>query len=120
VRGSERDASFDGLGDGFKWGWDWRCGPQRPAAGLILARLTQLLPYGGERKGLEGEYLIPALIGNFVFGALMTIGAGAYAPIMIMVSLLGMNPETAFYIMIGWVSIPDARRQHPDHSCRNL
>ena len=31
----------------------------------------------------------------------MTIGVGAYAPIMIMVSLLGMNPIAAFPIMMG-------------------
>jgi uncharacterized membrane protein YfcA len=36
-----------------------------------------------------------------VLGALMTIGIGAYAPIMIMVSLLGMNPKAAFPIMMG-------------------
>lgn len=71
------------------------------AAALILARQTQLLPAGGEAKGLEGVYLAIALVGNFVFGALMMIGVGAYAPIMIMVSLLGMNPATAFPIMMG-------------------
>ena len=38
---------------------------------------------------------------NFVLGALMTLGIGAYAPIMIMVSLLGMNPTAAFPIMMG-------------------
>lgn len=31
----------------------------------------------------------------------MTIGIGAYAPIMIMVSLLGMNPKAAYPIMMG-------------------
>jgi uncharacterized membrane protein YfcA len=31
----------------------------------------------------------------------MTLGIGAYAPIMIMVSLLGMNPTAAFPIMMG-------------------
>ena len=31
----------------------------------------------------------------------MTIGIGAYAPIMIMVSLWGMNPKAAFPIMMG-------------------
>jgi uncharacterized membrane protein YfcA len=71
------------------------------AAGLILARLCQLLPPGGDATGLQGTYLAVALIGNFLFGALMMIGVGAYAPIMIMVSLLGMNPTTAFPIMMG-------------------
>ena len=31
----------------------------------------------------------------------MTIGIGLYAPCMIMVSLLGMNPIAAFPIMMG-------------------
>ena len=31
----------------------------------------------------------------------MTIGVGAYAPIMIMVSLLGMNQKAAFPLMMG-------------------
>jgi uncharacterized membrane protein YfcA len=32
---------------------------------------------------------------------LMTIGIGMYAPCMILVSLLGMNPRAAFPIMMG-------------------
>lgn len=71
------------------------------AAGLMLARLTHLLPAGGDATGLSGGPLVFALAGNFVFGALMMIGVGAYAPIMIMISLLGMNPTTAFPIMMG-------------------
>ena len=51
--------------------------------------------------GLSGGLLAVAFVGNFVFGALMTIGVGAYAPIMIMVSLLGMNPKAAFPLMMG-------------------
>ena len=39
--------------------------------------------------------------GNFVLGALMTLGIGLYAPCMILVSLLGMNPTAAFPIMMG-------------------
>jgi uncharacterized membrane protein YfcA len=37
---------------------------------------------------------------SFCLGALMTIGIGLYAPCMIMVSLLGMNPIAAFPIMM--------------------
>lgn len=51
--------------------------------------------------GLTGISLIIGLVGNFIFGALMTIGIGAYAPIMIMVSLLGMNQKAAFPLMMG-------------------
>jgi uncharacterized membrane protein YfcA len=42
-----------------------------------------------------------ALVGNLLLGALMTLGIGLYAPCMIMVSLLGMNPTAAFPIMMG-------------------
>ena len=38
---------------------------------------------------------------NFVLGALMTLGIGLYAPCMILVSLLGMDPKVAFPIMMG-------------------
>jgi uncharacterized membrane protein YfcA len=71
------------------------------AAALILGRLLDKYPSGGEALGLTGQRLAIGFVGNFVFGALMTIGVGAYAPIMIMVSLLGMNPKTAFPLMMG-------------------
>ncbi len=41
-----------------------------------------------------------AVVGNFFLGALMTLGIGLYAPCMILVSLLGMNPTAAFPIMM--------------------
>ena len=45
--------------------------------------------------------LIAGVAVNFALGALMTLGIGLYAPCMIMVSLLGMNPTAAFPIMMG-------------------
>jgi uncharacterized membrane protein YfcA len=36
-----------------------------------------------------------------LLGALMPLGIGLYAPCMILVSLLGMNPKAAFPIMMG-------------------
>ncbi len=71
------------------------------AASLILARLLAILPPGGDALGLSGGVLVAGSIANFVFGALMTIGIGAYAPIIVTVSMLGMNPKTAFPIMMG-------------------
>lgn len=56
---------------------------------------------GGDALGLSGTLLAIGLIGNFVLGALMTLGIGLYAPCLIMISLLGMNPTTAFPIMMG-------------------
>jgi uncharacterized membrane protein YfcA len=40
-------------------------------------------------------------VGNAVLGALMTLGIGLYAPCLMLVSLLGMNPRAAFPIMMG-------------------
>jgi uncharacterized membrane protein YfcA len=71
------------------------------AAGFILSRLMQGTPEGGTATGLEGPMLVVGVIGNFVFGALMMIGVGAYAPIMTMIALLGLNVKTAFPIMMG-------------------
>jgi uncharacterized membrane protein YfcA len=51
--------------------------------------------------GLEGTKLALGLAGNFVLGALMTLGIGLYAPCMILVGLLGMNAAAAFPIMMG-------------------
>jgi uncharacterized membrane protein YfcA len=39
--------------------------------------------------------------GNFMLGALMTLGVGLYAPCMVLVSILGMDPTAAFPIMMG-------------------
>jgi uncharacterized membrane protein YfcA len=71
------------------------------AAIIIVARLTDAIPGGGEAVGLSGGRLYAGLAGNFVLGALMTLGIGLYAPCMILVSFLGMNPATAFPIMMG-------------------
>lgn len=71
------------------------------AAALILARLLGLLPPGGDALALTGPTLMAGLVGNFVLGALMPLGIGLYAPCMILVSLLGMEPMAAFPIMMG-------------------
>ena len=38
---------------------------------------------------------------NFVLGALNALGIGSYAPSLIVFSLLGMDPRSAFPIMMG-------------------
>lgn len=71
-------------------------------AAVVFAGVNlEWLPGGGEATGLEGAKLAFAVGANFVFGALMTLGVGLYAPCMILVSLLGMSPITAFPIMMG-------------------
>jgi uncharacterized membrane protein YfcA len=71
------------------------------AALLLLLRLLEWLPPGGDATSLRGWLLVFGIAGNLVLGALMTIGVGLYAPCMILVSLLGMNPKAAFPIMMG-------------------
>jgi uncharacterized membrane protein YfcA len=70
------------------------------AALVMLARLTGLMPAGGEAVGLTGAALVMGIVGNFVLGALMTIGIGAYAPSLILFGLLGMNTKSIFPIMM--------------------
>lgn len=70
------------------------------AATLMLMTQLSLFPGGGEALGVRGILLVVAVVGNFILGALMTLGIGLYAPCMILVSLLGMNPTAAFPIMM--------------------
>lgn len=72
------------------------------AVGLMLMTQFGLLAQlAGETLGLSGVKLAGGIAGNLALGALMTLGIGLYAPCMIMVSLLGMNPTAAFPIMMG-------------------
>jgi uncharacterized membrane protein YfcA len=61
----------------------------------------QIMPLGGNALSLDGWKLWVGFGGNFILGALMTLGIGLYAPCMILISLLGMSPTTAFPIMMG-------------------
>jgi uncharacterized membrane protein YfcA len=71
------------------------------AAGIMLLQLLGLVPGGGADLGLTGVKLAIGVGVNFVLGALMTLGIGLYAPCMIMISLLGMDPKVAYPIMMG-------------------
>ena len=71
------------------------------AAVLMIMTALNRFPGGGEATALTGGMLVLACGINFALGALMTLGIGLYAPCMIMVSLLGMNPTAAFPIMMG-------------------
>ncbi len=71
------------------------------AAMLMLMTQLDLFPGGGEALGVRGIKLLIGVAVNFMLGALMSLGIGLYAPCMILVSLLGMNPTAAFPIMMG-------------------
>jgi uncharacterized membrane protein YfcA len=71
------------------------------AAALFLMKALNVGPGGGDLLELQGARLGIGIAVNFLLGALMTLGIGLYGPCMILVSLLGMNPTTAFPIMMG-------------------
>ena len=71
------------------------------AAVLFFMTAMHLFPGGGDALGVRGIRLVIAVGGNFILGALMSLGIGLYAPCMILVSLLGMSPKAAFPIMMG-------------------
>ncbi|OFW44336.1 MAG: permease [Acidobacteria bacterium RIFCSPLOWO2_12_FULL_67_14b] len=71
------------------------------AATLMLLSLTGVGPAPGVALGVSGAKLAAAVIISMFLGALMMLGIGYYAPCLIMISLLGMNPTAAFPIMMG-------------------
>jgi uncharacterized membrane protein YfcA len=71
------------------------------AAALMLASLTGIGPAPGTALGLTPGLMAVAVGCSIVLGALMMLGIGYYAPCLIMISLLGMNPTAAFPIMMG-------------------
>jgi uncharacterized membrane protein YfcA len=71
------------------------------AAALMVLSIQHLGPAGGTALALHGPALAIGLAGNFALGVLMTLGIGLYAPCLIMISLLGMDPLAAFPIMMG-------------------
>jgi uncharacterized membrane protein YfcA len=95
------------LGAGVVAGWPRRrvqigMGVALLVASVLLLRTNLgLSTVGGTALGLTGTRLAVGLLGNFCLGALMTLGIGLYAPCMILVSLLGMDPTVAFPIMMG-------------------
>ena len=58
------------------------------AATFMALGALRLVPAGGDALALTNLRLVAGLAGNFVLGALMTLGIGLYAPCMILVSLL--------------------------------
>jgi uncharacterized membrane protein YfcA len=71
------------------------------AATFLLMKIFDKQAEGGLELGLHGTKLWIGVIGNFVLGALMSLGIGLYGPCLVMISLLGMSPDAAFPIMMG-------------------
>jgi uncharacterized membrane protein YfcA len=86
-------------------------------SGVLIYRQVWTEPTTGT-LGLEGGLLALGVAANFLLGVLMTIGVGLYAPCLLLVSMLGMNPGTGFPIMMGScaflmpaASVPFIRRE---------
>jgi len=88
---------------------------------VVLAQIFELAP-GGQALALRGTALMVGVTGNFVLGALMTLGVGLYAPCMVLVSVLGMDPTAAFPIMMGSCAflMPVASLQFARHDAYDL
>lgn len=67
---------------------------------IMLCGRLNIMPSGSTAIGLTGVNLIIAIVGNFILGALMTLGIGLYAPCMALVYALGLSPQVAFPIMM--------------------
>lgn len=68
---------------------------------VITLRQTGVFPQGGDAIGLSGLSLGIAVLSNALFGALVSLGIGNYAPCMAVIYSLGMSPRVAFPIMAG-------------------
>jgi uncharacterized membrane protein YfcA len=75
--------------------------------GLLIAAVTLalsnlgLMPHGGLATTLPPAPFALVVAASFVFGVLMNLGIGNFAPTLILISLLGMDPRAAFPIMMG-------------------
>ena len=75
--------------------------------GLVIAATIYalsnlgLMPPGGAATSLPPLPFALVIAASFALGILMNLGIGNYAPTLILVSLLGMDPRAAFPIMMG-------------------
>lgn len=84
------------------------------AAILYTMTNLQLFPAGGTATTLSLELTVAAIVANFIFGVLLNFGIGHYAPSLVMLSLMGLDPKLAFPIMAtgGAVTIAGAGTRH--------
>jgi uncharacterized membrane protein YfcA len=71
------------------------------AAAAYGAANLHLMPGGGTAAGLPPTLTVIVIVANFIFGVLLNYGVGNYAPTLVMLSLMGMDPRLCFPIMAG-------------------
>jgi len=69
------------------------------AAALYAVSNLHMMPTGGAAASLPIPLLVVAMAVSFTMGALLNFGVGHYAPSLLMLSLMGMDPRLAFPIM---------------------
>ncbi|MDH4260214.1 MAG: sulfite exporter TauE/SafE family protein [Gammaproteobacteria bacterium] len=69
------------------------------AAVLYAMSNLNLMPIGGVATALAPPFLYIAIGAHFILGILMAFGIGLYAPSLILLSLMGLDPRLAFPIM---------------------
>ena len=75
-------------------------------AGAIYALTNlDLMPGGGTAAALPPALLVAAIAANFVLGILLNFGIGNYAPTLVMLSLMGMDPRLCFPIMAAGAAV---------------
>lgn len=84
------------------------------AIGLILAAIAyamtnlHMFPGGGTASSLPLTLTILAIAANFAFGVLLNFGVGNYAPTLVTLSLMGMDPRLVFPIMAAGAAVTGA------------
>jgi uncharacterized membrane protein YfcA len=89
------------------------------AIGLLLAAIAygldaaaahhiHLIPGDGKASALPMSLTIIAIAANFVIGVLLNYGVGNYAPTLVMLSLMGMDPRLCFPVMAGAAALMGA------------
>ena len=73
-----------------------------------------LMPAGGTAAALPPLLMVVAIAANFLFGILINFGVGHYAPSLVLLSLMGMDPRLCFPIMAvaGGLAVPGAMLRH--------
>src|SRR5437868_773963 len=81
------------------------------AMGLLLASIAygmtnlNLFPGGGTASSLPIVLTVIAIAANFIIGVLLNYGVGNFAPTLVLLSLMGMDPRLCFPIMATGASL---------------